>query len=273
MRGMLNYIGIVGLVAAGCGGDPPAAKVDPGAALGGLAGDDGAALIGSIAGRINSRIAFDDYRMLDKMIADTAPRVAADFQPAGCATAETKGTVLTVKLTNCTGPGGRLQLSGTFVATFAAAPGPNATGFVVAYGGKLELTAQTGDVNSLTVTVDATATVVSSDELKRFGLKVDGSGVATSTTWGSRDVSLSGKLVIVVSDTCIGADGAITLGTGPGATTATLKGFADCKGQCATGSATLSGPNVTGSITWSGASEVSWQLNGKSGTISVPCGG
>lgn len=275
MRGMLSWMGIIGLVtAAGCGGQAPAAsKSDPGAALNALAAEQGAALIGELAARVNGRISWDDYRTPEKMVADASPKVPADFLPPACATTSAMGTVLTLKLNNCTGPGGKVTVSGTFLTAFAPAPAP-AMGLLATYSGKLDVTATTGDVSHVAVTTAASALILSASERTQFALTVDGTSVTSDSAWGSgRSASLMGKANVIFVNDCVAADGKITVTAGMSAYGASLTDYKACKGQCATGSMSMTAPMASGSVTWSGTGDIGWQWNGKSGTISVPCGG
>ncbi len=187
------------------------------------------------------------------------------FQPASCVTATAAGNVVTYVLDDCTGPHGRLHMSGTATATIT----------VDAMGSYVVDVAGTGlMVNGATLDLAAHGVFSVSGTTKQVVVTTMGQGVGPR----GHVITRGGDYTISWSDTqCRDFDGAWSTDVGGLHWSTTVSGLHRCAGMCpASGTISHTGgiSGVTLTITFDGTSTAAWTSSrGRSGTIDLLCGG
>ncbi|MFO0626076.1 MAG: hypothetical protein U0325_10705 [Polyangiales bacterium] len=171
-----------------------------------------------------------------------AQNTGAVLQPAGCVQAQAVGAAVNYTFTNCTGPYGLVNVSGTLRATFSNVTPVSRT--IVVTG---ELTA-----NRITLRPNATAQVTFMGGTRLATVTVAGGG----STPRPSTFTNSGTYMSSWDGTCFGLSGRVTsTGSGGASVTVDVSSYRRCRGGC---------PDVGGRVTVSSArgASVTLQYNG-----------
>lgn len=199
----------------------------------------------------------------DALAASAVDSVDSEFDP-GCVVAVANKNVVTYTLTECTGPWGLLNVTGTVVATYAYLP-----------EGKISVALQGTGITVNNSVGDWKATVLRSQasNVRELEVNTDWKGY----TADNRPTSRKGNYTSVLdfNAMCLSLDGAWNTKVGLVSWDTVVAGFQVCQGEC---------PKDGGSVTWTagaretvllydGSDVASWSNNNdKSGTVNLACG-
>ncbi|MBI5517626.1 MAG: hypothetical protein HY909_27900 [Deltaproteobacteria bacterium] len=190
-----------------------------------------------------------------------AARAGTYLQPPSCVQATATGATVNYTLTNCSGPYGLAQASGTVTAVFSmqgAAVGVALTGnLTFARGARLNVNASAVVTASGTGRTATVTTMSSGTGARGQSVTHNGSYTAAWDT-AAMCLSLSGSFM--------------TTSLGRSFST-TVANFRKCAGACPqSGTVAVSAAGRTVTLTYSGANTASWSSGSRSGTVALFCG-
>jgi hypothetical protein len=186
-------------------------------------------------------------------------RAATTFSPAGCASADGQDATVVYHLSQCAGPFGLAQVSGTLQVDYRLA----AAGGIGIHAGPSLL-----DVGEATLSVDADGVYKKSGAQRKLTVETHGSATSPKGLELAREGSYA--LSWDEGAACLNVDGSWTTTIGTVSTPTTLAELTICAGGCPQKGATLAFGAVT--VEYQGGASATWSSeDGETGDVTLEC--
>ena len=194
-----------------------------------------------------------------------AKRIGDRLKASGCAVVTQTGNTVTYALTNCTGPYGLVNVTGTVTAVYTRA---NSGGVQVV------ITGSGIKANNSTISLNATVISTEANGIRTAVVTANGSGT------GPRGAAVGrvGNYTTTYdqANECITINGSWETSGAQNKASTVVSNYKRCKGTCpaAGGSIvhTFAGSRGAVTLTYDGSAVAKWAGNNRSGTLNLKCG-